>query len=150
VARPGQERGQFSLEGTMSCSGLLLADPTGADRALFLTADHCGVREENADTVVVYWSFQSPACGQRGGGTADQFQGGATIRHRSAANDLAILELEVEVTATGAGPWSIPIRTTAGTAGGTPLPISMRPITASFPEPQAREPRRSSLNTAAP
>jgi subtilisin-like proprotein convertase family protein len=86
--------GQFSLEGGMVCSGLLLADPTGADRALFLTADHCGVREENADTVVVYWSFQSPACGQRGGGTADQFQGGATIRHRSAANDLAILELD--------------------------------------------------------
>ncbi len=32
-------------------------------RPLFLTADHCGIWLGNSASVVVYWNFESPNCG---------------------------------------------------------------------------------------
>ena len=48
------------------CSGTLIVDATGDFRAFFLTANHCGIAFGNASTVVVYWNYESPTCGNTG------------------------------------------------------------------------------------
>ena len=63
-----------TIAGGGLCSGTLVANTSGDRRPLFLTANHCGF----ANTVVVYWRFERPNCGN---GTPDDTQttSGATL-----------------------------------------------------------------------
>jgi hypothetical protein len=84
----------YTISGTYACSGTLIMDAPGDFRSYFLSAAHCGVNSGNAPSVVVYWNYFSPACGQHGGGSLSQNQIGAVFRASRADADFLLLELE--------------------------------------------------------
>ncbi len=79
---------------TFQCTGTLINNVAGNYKNFFLTADHCGIAAANASSVVVYWNYQSPNCGQHNGGSLAQNQSGATFRMSRADVDVALIELE--------------------------------------------------------
>ena len=79
------------------CTGTLMNNTAEDGRALFLTADHCDVRADNANTVVVYWNYQSPTCDERYGGSLSQNQSGTTFLSTwdwDNGSDFTLLELD--------------------------------------------------------
>ncbi len=84
----------YTLQGWGTCSGYLVNNARRDGTPYFLTADHCGVREYNADTMVFYWNDQSPTCGQHGGGTLTDTQSGAIFRSTWERSDTTLVELE--------------------------------------------------------
>ena len=86
--------GLYSIGGTFTCTGTLLADTAGDFRSYFLTANHCGLNSGNTPTVVVYWNYQSTNCGTHGPGSLAQNQSGATFRASRYDVDFALIELD--------------------------------------------------------
>ncbi|MBI5384035.1 MAG: trypsin-like peptidase domain-containing protein [Verrucomicrobia bacterium] len=84
----------YSISGEATCSGTLIGNTADDFRPYFLTADHCELNSGNAASVVVYWNYQSPTCGQHGGGSLSQNQSGAIFRAARADVDVALIELE--------------------------------------------------------
>jgi len=87
---------RFSIGGSTLCTGQLINN-TSLDRTpYFLSADHCGVTTGNAHSVVVYWNYESPVCGDLSGGSLDQNQSGATFiaSHFSSDTNLIVLDQE--------------------------------------------------------
>ena len=76
----------YSLGGALFCSGALVNNTAEDQTPYFLTANHCGIRTNNAASMVVFWNFQNSTCrpvgnaGGRGDGTLDQFNSGAIFR----------------------------------------------------------------------
>jgi len=85
---------RYSVSGSALCTGTLIADAAADLRNYFLTANHCGLDSLNAATVVVYWNYESPTCGQLGGGSLAQNQSGAIFRAAKTDVDFALIELE--------------------------------------------------------
>ena len=85
---------RYSVLGTFLCSGTLINNAAGDFKNYFLTANHCGISAANAASVVVYWNYQSPVCGQLGGGSLAQNQSGVILRAARADVDFALVELE--------------------------------------------------------
>ncbi|MBU8869338.1 MAG: trypsin-like peptidase domain-containing protein [Gemmatimonadales bacterium] len=85
--------GVYSVNGTFMCTGTLMNNTAGDGRALFLTAEHCNVTDEHDATVVVYWNFQSPNCGDQSGGSLDDFQSGSTLLAAGLDSDFTLIEL---------------------------------------------------------
>ena len=85
---------RFTRSGFILCSGQLLNNTTLDRTPYFLSADHCGVDVANADTVVVYWNYESPVCGQLSGGSLDQNQSGASFVSSFAPGDMNLIELD--------------------------------------------------------
>lgn len=81
-----QSVGAYSLGGSLFCSGAVVNNSAEDQTPYFLTANHCGVTENNAASMVVYWNFKHSTCrpvgnaGGRGDGTLDQFNTGAIHR----------------------------------------------------------------------
>ncbi len=86
--------GWYSLEGWGTCSGYLVSNVRQDRTPYFLTADHCGVRSNNAQTMVFYWNFESPTCGEHGGGSLEDNQSGAIFRSTWSTSDTTLVELE--------------------------------------------------------
>lgn len=86
--------GNYSINGSLLCTGTLINDAPGDLKPFFLTANHCGIGAGNAASVVVYWNFESPACGQHGGGSLAQNQSGAIFRMAKSDVDVTLIELE--------------------------------------------------------
>ena len=84
---------RYSIGGQGLCTGTLIRDVPGSFRNFFLTANHCEVTPANAPSVVVFWNYQSPACGQLSGGSLAQNQTGATFRASRFDVDMALIEL---------------------------------------------------------
>ncbi|MBT8144887.1 MAG: choice-of-anchor J domain-containing protein, partial [Gammaproteobacteria bacterium] len=82
--------------GTFLCTGQLIADEPRSLNNLFLTADHCGPSPSSDQTMIFYWNFESPACGQLGGGSLSQAQSGAIFRASRQNVDFSLVELEDE------------------------------------------------------
>ncbi len=85
--------GVYTVNGYWTCTGVMINNTHEDQRPLFLTAAHCEVEQIDAPTVVVYWNFESPACGQQGGGSLDQFTTGSTLLADFIDSDFALLEL---------------------------------------------------------
>jgi hypothetical protein len=85
--------GVYTVNGTWTCTGTLVGNTANDFRNFFLTANHCGLNAGNAPSVVVYWNYQSPACGLLSGGSLAQNQSGATFRASRADVDMALIEL---------------------------------------------------------
>ena len=86
--------GVYTVGGVWKCSGAMINN-TALDRTpYFLTAAHCGVNSSNAASVVVYWNYESPQCGQLGGGSLDDWQSGAVWRATHSATDMTLIELD--------------------------------------------------------
>ena len=95
----------FTLDGTDKCTGFLVNNTNQDGRPLFLTANHCGVDEDSAPTIVTYWNFQNEACrppgtaesGAQGNGRRDVFNTGARLLASYATTDMTLLELDEPV-----------------------------------------------------
>ena len=85
---------RYSISGVYFCTGTLINNASNDLKGYFLTANHCDVSPANAATIVVYWNYQSPACGQHSGGSLTQNQNGAIFRMAKADVDMTLLELE--------------------------------------------------------
>lgn len=81
--------GRYTLSTGVLCSGVLVNNTAGDQTPYFLTANHCGIDEGNAASVVVYWNFENSFCrsagedGGQGDGPLDQFSSGAILRART-------------------------------------------------------------------
>lgn len=91
----------YGLGGSTFCTGFLVNTTRNDCAPYFMTADHCGVRANNAASLVVYWNFQnsvcrqpgSPASGQQGDGALDLFNTGSSLRARFSPADMTLVEL---------------------------------------------------------
>ena len=86
---------RYTVGGSGLCTGTLVNDVAGStNKHFFLTAAHCGVSDANDNTLVIYWNFESPTCGQHGGGSLAQNQNGTIFRAARADVDMTLVELE--------------------------------------------------------
>jgi lysyl endopeptidase len=85
--------GVFSTGGSLDCTGAMVNNTAQDQTPFFLTANHCGVTSGNAASLVVYWNFQSPTCGQHGGGSLNQFQSGSTFKASYSNSDFTLVQL---------------------------------------------------------
>ncbi len=86
----------YGTNGSTFCTGTLINNIEQDLTPFFLTADHCQVGASNAASVVTYWNFESPTCGQLSGGSLSQNTSGATFRADDAPNDMTLLELSAQ------------------------------------------------------
>lgn len=100
--------GTYSFGGSRLCTGVLINNTAQNWRPYFLTADHCGVNETNAASMVVYWNFRNSTCrepseaGGRGDGNLGQFNTGSFHRASysgarlgiSGGPDITLVELD--------------------------------------------------------
>ncbi len=86
--------GVYTVNGTWYCSGSMVNNTADDGTPYFLTAYHCGVTSSNAGGVVIYWNFQSPTCGQHGGGSLADYSSGTIFRARYSTSDFCLLELQ--------------------------------------------------------
>lgn len=84
----------YSRGGSRLCTGQMVNDVPNSLTPYFLTADHCGMTSGNASSMVVYWNFEAPVCGQQDGGSLADNQTGATLRASRSDVDMSLLELD--------------------------------------------------------
>ena len=97
--------GLYSIEGTRICSGALINNTKGNCIPYFLTADHCGITNNNVSSVVVHWKYENQSCrppnstasGGVGNGSLAIFNSGAAIRASNPGTDMMLIELDNEV-----------------------------------------------------
>lgn len=78
------------------CSGTLLTDVPKDKRNYFLTAHHCMSAASEAQSMIVYWNYESTQCGSDvapPGGFFNDDQHGATLRATRADTDFTLVEL---------------------------------------------------------
>lgn len=85
---------RYSINGLSLCSGQLINNVAGDKKNFFLTAAHCEISPANQSTIVVYWNYQAPVCGQQSGGSLAQNQNGVIFRMSKTNADTALVELE--------------------------------------------------------
>ncbi len=86
--------GVISTGGYLFCTGFMVNNTAQDETPYFMTADHCGVDSSNAASLVVYWNFESPTCGQQGGGSLSQYQTGSFFRAAYSTSDFTLVELD--------------------------------------------------------
>ena len=86
--------GVISTGGSTFCSGVMMNNTAEDGTPYFLTANHCGIGTSNDQSLVVYWNFESPACGQQGGGTLDQFNTGSLHLASGSTSDFTLVRLD--------------------------------------------------------
>jgi lysyl endopeptidase len=79
-------------QGGERCTGTLLNNTHQDGRNYLLTAEHCIHSEDNANSAVFYFSYESPYCGGPDGSSAKSVSG-ATLRATSSNLDFSLLEL---------------------------------------------------------
>ncbi|NND61327.1 MAG: hypothetical protein HKN49_13800 [Gammaproteobacteria bacterium] len=85
---------RISNAGATLCTGQLVMDAESTFRNWFLTANHCGITAATAPLMVTYWNYESPTCGQLGGGSLDQNVTGATFVAARDDVDFTLVELD--------------------------------------------------------
>ncbi len=86
--------GVISTGGSTFCSGFMVNNTAEDEKPFFMTANHCGVGSGNASSLVVYWNYQSPNCGQQGGGSLSDWQSGSYYRASYGSSDFTLVELD--------------------------------------------------------
>ena len=94
--------GAYTINGIDQCSGVLINNTSQDCRPFFLTADHCDIEENNAQSVVVYWKYENSYCrqpgsidsGRPGDGQRNNFNSGAIHRASLQRSDFTLIELD--------------------------------------------------------
>jgi hypothetical protein len=86
--------GVISTGGSTFCTGFMVNNTAQDGKPFFMTANHCGISLGNAASLVVYWNFESPVCGQHGGGSLADFQTGSFFRASYSTSDFTLVELD--------------------------------------------------------
>lgn len=84
---------RYTIDGVSLCTGQLVNNTAQDFTPYFLSANHCGVSSANDDTLVFYWNFEAPNCGDQNGGSLAQNQTGAIFRASNAPSDFVLVEL---------------------------------------------------------
>jgi hypothetical protein len=93
VAKNAVGRIMFNDQGVYVCTGTLLADSTHDQIPYFLTANHCVSSQSVAQTVEVFWFYQTTSCDSGILRNWLQSAGGASFLAGNASNDFALLRL---------------------------------------------------------
>ncbi|MDY0109662.1 MAG: FlgD immunoglobulin-like domain containing protein [Candidatus Krumholzibacteria bacterium] len=83
----------YTLDGWWTCTGVMVNNTAEDGTPYFLSANHCGISASNAASMVVYWNYQSPVCGQLSGGSLADNQSGAIFRAAYSTSDFSLVEL---------------------------------------------------------
>ena len=86
--------GVYQLNGSWTCSGQMVNNAAGDFVPYFLTANHCGIGAGNAASMVLYWNFEAPNCGDLCCGDLSDNQTGAIFRAADSPSDFCLVELE--------------------------------------------------------
>ena len=86
--------GVISTGASLFCTGFMVNNTAEDETPFFMTAYHCGVNSGNAASLVVYWNYESPTCGQQGGGSLSQNQTGSYYRASYSSSDFTLVELD--------------------------------------------------------
>ncbi|MDP7009692.1 MAG: hypothetical protein QGI78_09000, partial [Phycisphaerales bacterium] len=93
--------GVYTLNGYLTCSGVMMNNTAQDQTPYFLTANHCGVTNSSDSSIVVYWNHQNSYCrtpgssdsGGNGNGTFDQFTSGSNMRASRSYTDFTLTQL---------------------------------------------------------
>ena len=85
---------RYTINGTSLCTGQLVNNTSIDFTPYFLSANHCGVSSSNDHTLVFYWNYESPVCGDLGGGSLTDNQSGSLYRASYAPSDFLLVELD--------------------------------------------------------
>ena len=70
---------RITISGSSLCTGQLVNNTAEDATPYFLTAQHCVENASQASSVVAFWNYESPVCGQLSGGSLAQNQSGASL-----------------------------------------------------------------------
>lgn len=98
----------IGLNGGTFCTGFLVSNTRQDCAPFFMTANHCGINNGNASSLVVYWNFINSVCrqpntapsGGNGDGSLADFNTGSIFRAAYAPSDMTLVELDDPVSAT--------------------------------------------------
>jgi len=82
------------VDGGLRCSANLLNNTAEDDTPYLLTARHCLDTQPQAQSLVVYWNYESPACGLLSGGNLSDNQSGAELVAFWFNSDFSLLLLD--------------------------------------------------------
>ena len=93
--------GVYTLNGYLTCTGVMMNNTAQDQTPYFLTANHCGVTSGSDSSIVVYWNYQNSYCrtpgsndsGGNGNGSFSQFTSGSTMRASRSYTDFTLTEL---------------------------------------------------------
>lgn len=83
----------LTVGGGTLCSGTLVNNVLQDNRALILTANHCGVRSTNVTSTRAYFNVQKTGCSSTADGRVDQNLAGRTFLARDAESDFTLFAL---------------------------------------------------------
>ena len=83
----------YTVDGIDTCTGTMVMDAAQSFTPYFITAWHCGVRDNNASSVVTIWNYESPNCGDLGNGSRMDTVSGASFVAGRGDVDSTLLEL---------------------------------------------------------
>jgi len=86
----------LTIGGTTLCSGTLINNALQDDRALILTANHCGVTDANIGSTIAYFNVERSSCDSGSFGSVTQNIRGKSLLSSTRANtdtDFALFEL---------------------------------------------------------
>ncbi len=86
--------GLLQRDSSILCTGFMVNNAAYDGRPLFMTAFHCHVDEGSAPSLVVYWNYQSPVCGDQSGGELTQTSSGSTLLAAYVTSDFTLVELD--------------------------------------------------------
>ena len=86
--------GVISTGGSTFCTGFMVNNTAEDETPYFMTANHCGINSGNASSLVVYWNYESPNCGDLSGGSLSDFQTGSFFRSTYSTSDFTLVELD--------------------------------------------------------
>ncbi len=93
--------GVYTLNGYLTCTGFMVNNTAQDQRPLFMTADHCGISNNNENSLVVYWNHQNSYCrtpgsgdsGGSGDGNWNQYTNGCNFLDDDSYYDSTLVEL---------------------------------------------------------
>ena len=93
--------GVYTLNGYLTCTGVMMNNTSGNQTPYFLTANHCGVTNSSDSSIVVYWNYQNSYCrtpgssdsGGNGDGSFSQFTSGSNMRSTRSYTDFTLTQL---------------------------------------------------------
>jgi len=83
---------RITINGTSLCSGQLVNNVRQDNTPFFLTANHCGISDSNASSVVFYWNYQNSRCGGTGVEPSYQTQSGSIWIAGDVGSDFTLLK----------------------------------------------------------
>jgi len=85
--------GVISTGGSTFCTGFMVNNTAQDKTPYFMTANHCGISASSAASLVVYWNYETSACGVSPDGVLSDFQTGSTFRSGYSSSDFTLVEL---------------------------------------------------------